>query len=419
MEFEKTEVHGFGPALRGMRNPMNSWEKSDSVDCYNCTSESASNCLYKKNFPFCMSQINFIIGQNDMNLCHRLVKGGTEHRKFLRQIMVWVDITAPLYWWSEMDTYKIGTAANSTSTMHKIMSKPFTPELFECKGMRGYKQIVAQKPNLIDEDTEEWLEHPIYKHYLISNQGRVKHLSYINSNNKLMKERMLTGSLHEDGYIFISICLGDSQYKQVPKHRLVAETFIPNSQNKPEVNHIDGNKLNNHVDNLEWVTRSENQIHAYNNLLQPQKINSYKGKLTKEQRNEIIFKFSTSNISKRELANQYDVSHTTICSLLNNKYNYGEGYENEFETFLNVLHELNELRDEYVATKDKEVWKTLIEKLPRNWLQKRTISMNYEVVLNIYRQRQGHKLDEWHDFCEWSKTLPYFNDMCLFPLELS
>ena len=114
MKFEHTEVMNFEGALRGMRNPMNSWAKSDSKIAWE----------YGK-LP------HYEIGPNDMSLAKRLITGGTEHRKFLRQIMVSVDITAPLYWWKEFDTYKVGTTANSTSTMHKLASTPITLECFE------------------------------------------------------------------------------------------------------------------------------------------------------------------------------------------------------------------------------------------------------------------------------------------------
>lgn len=402
MKFENTQVFNFEGALRGMRNPKNSWAKSDSY----------------------YDDDKYIIGENDMKLATTLTKAGSEHRKFLRQIFVSVDITAPLYWFSEFDTYKIGTTANSTSTMHTIMSKPFTPGLFECEGMRGYKRPVLQHANIIDEDNEEWKEFPDDTLYMVSNQGRIKHLSYINTNGRTVKEKIITGSLHQDGYIVVSLVKGNGIYKQVPKHVVVAKTWIPNPHGKPEVNHIDGNKLNNAVENLEWATRVENQTHAVSTLLQPIPTTTYKGKLTKEQRDEIILRYSTEDISRRELARQYNVTHTTICALLNNKYNYGEGYQNEYELFLETLNTLNELRDEWLNTKDKNVWKTLIEMLPRNWLQTRTVTMNYENLIAICRQRCNHKLNEWSgqddntkpNFISWARSLPYAKEF-IFPDE--
>jgi len=112
MKFEKTEVWGFKHAIRGMRNPLNSWDKSDS--------------LIEAEYEYQLE-----LGKNDLRLMQSLIKAGSEHRKFMRQIFVSVDITAPLYWWKEFDTYKVGTVANSTSTMHKLASTPITKKCFE------------------------------------------------------------------------------------------------------------------------------------------------------------------------------------------------------------------------------------------------------------------------------------------------
>lgn len=109
LKIENPSVEGWIPALRGMRNPMNSWDKADT-----------QHYEYK----------HFELGSNDRSLMERLVKAGTDHRKFMRMIVVYVDVTAPLYWWKEYDTYKVGTVANSCSTMHKIHAKEFTLDDF-------------------------------------------------------------------------------------------------------------------------------------------------------------------------------------------------------------------------------------------------------------------------------------------------
>lgn len=202
MEFGFTETFNLEGALRGMRNPLNSWARQDS----------ALNT----------DTLEYTIGSNDMGLAQRLINGGTEHRKFLRQIFVSVDITAPLYWWKEMDTYKVGTTANSTSTMHKLASQPISIECFE------------------------------------------------------------TNDLHTD---------------------IVNPSII-----------ID------------------------------------------------------------------------ICENLRKKYN---------------------------ETKDKRYWRELIRWLPEGWLQTRTWTANYEVLRNIYHQRQNHKLIEWHDFCHWVESLPYAKELII------
>ncbi len=131
IKIEKTEVFGWEAAIRGMRNPMNSWEKSDSMWCYdvaNC--EDCENC----DLELCTDD-KYIIGENDLELMTKLVKGGTDHSKFMRMINVTCDVTAPLYWWKEFDTYKVGTVANSCSTMHKIHEKQFEMDDFSHENM--------------------------------------------------------------------------------------------------------------------------------------------------------------------------------------------------------------------------------------------------------------------------------------------
>ena len=122
IKFENTEVMGWEAAIRGMRNPMNSWEKSDSEYNVDWTDDSV--------WPHETHHDDVILGQNNHDLMMRLRNAGTDHRKFMRMITVYVDITAPLYWWKEFDTYKVGTVANSCSTMHKIAEKEFTLEDF-------------------------------------------------------------------------------------------------------------------------------------------------------------------------------------------------------------------------------------------------------------------------------------------------
>lgn len=224
IKFENTEVMGWEAAIRGMRNPMNSWTKSDSgwfsseddmgVDYVQYNSHSNPSELY-------------FVGQNDLNLMARLRNAGTDHRKFMRMITVYVDITAPLYWWKEFDTYKIGTVANSCSTMHKIAEKEFT----------------------------------------IGNFSH-DHLGY------------------------------------------------------------------------------------------------------------------------------------SCCT------------ENEFDNPMNSLEQviivLNGCRDKYIATNNKFWWWQMIQLLPSSYNQKRTVMLNYEVLANIYKSRNNHKLDEWSvGFMDWIKSLPY------------
>lgn len=134
MKFENTEVFGFRSALRGMRNPLNSWDKSDSQSV-----QSEDHAGY-----------SFLIGPRDMTLAQKLIRAGSEHRKFMRQIFVSVDITAPLYWWKEFDTYKVGTVANSTSTMHKLATTPITLDCFEIDDYQPDTPVYQEQEELQD-----------------------------------------------------------------------------------------------------------------------------------------------------------------------------------------------------------------------------------------------------------------------------
>ena len=211
---EKTEVFNFEGAIRGMRNPLNSWDRSDSV--------------------FAENPDDFVVGPNDMGLMQKLVKAGSEHRKFMRQIMVCVDITAPLYWWKEFDTYKVGTVANSCSTMHKIASKEFELDDFS-------------------------------------------------------HEHLLDGSIK------------------------LLQTNI-------------------------------------------EELNLWRGKYL--------------------IASKID----------------------------------NILGTDLVPSK-KTIWWQMIQLLPSSYNQRRTWTGNYENLFSMYHQRKNHKLDEWHQFCDWIETLPYANEL--------
>lgn len=165
MKFEHTAVTGWEAAFRGMRNPLESWDRSDS--------HWTDFCIEGFSKPI---STNYTIGEKDMELAQRLISGGPPHSKFLRYIHVSVDITAPIYWWKEFDTYKVGTVANSTSTMHKLASTPITldcfeiddynsdiidklndPYLIEIKGIIGFLEELRQKYNET-KDKRYWKE---------------------------------------------------------------------------------------------------------------------------------------------------------------------------------------------------------------------------------------------------------------------
>lgn len=206
IELERTSVMNFENALRGARNPLSSWAKSDS--------------FYGENGEF-------VIGEIDLSLAHRLAVSGSDHRKYLRQVFVSVDITAPIYWWKEFDTYKVGTTANSTSTMHRIHSKDFSRD-----------------------------------------------------------------------------------------------------------------------------------------------------------------DFSTDHMTEGALG-----------------------------ALDNMISFLEESRVKFTETKDKKYWYDIIQLLPSSYNQMRTVTLNYENLINMYYARRSHKLDEWHTFCDWIRSLPYASELILIKEE--
>lgn len=189
LKVENAEVMGWEHAIRGMRNPKNSWEKSDSGVCATHGPTHCADCVYTD----CHADdveigTKYILGPNDLNLMTTLCNAGTDHRKFMRMIAVYLDITAPLYWWKEFDTYKVGTVANSCSTMHKIAAKEFTLDDFShehlnCKDR--HRDWI--KSAVVDEDENSW--HKVFATPLdilkftieILNSYRV---AYLESNDK-------------------------------------------------------------------------------------------------------------------------------------------------------------------------------------------------------------------------------------------
>ena len=157
LKIENTEVLGWEHAIRGMRNPLNSWAKSDSeVSICEC-----------EHWPHDVKKSFVCLGSNDLDLMKRLRNAGTDHRKFMRMIVVYVDLTAPLYWWKEFDTYKVGTVANSCSTMHKIAEKKFTLEDFSCEHLEGRAMNTLED---VVDDLNYYREH-----YLSMDKQKVPH----------------------------------------------------------------------------------------------------------------------------------------------------------------------------------------------------------------------------------------------------
>ena len=246
IKVENVKVYNIGRAVYSARNPLNSWDKSDSIIDDDVLGD--------------------ILGEKDLALAKKLYKAGTEHRKYLRQIFVTMDITAPLYWISELDTYKVGTARNSCSFMHKGVSKPFEIKDFSIHDDRVYevlspfkkKEYVLRYPYETDEykifTGENGREYKVYKN------GRVVACSfeYIDTmgRHRALSEHECKPTMTNSGYFELNI--GGRNGQKWMLHRLVAVVWVENADECNTVNHIDGDKGNNSVENLEWCSLSEN-----------------------------------------------------------------------------------------------------------------------------------------------------------------
>lgn len=170
--------------------------------------------------------------------------------------------------------------------------------------------------------------------------------------------------------------------------------------------------MNNFATNLEWITQSENIKHSITNHLQPKTVKTYRGKFTDKQRKEIKDLWDSGNISRRQIALKYGVSHTCINDIVNDKYKYVE-YVNVFEEIARPIVDcLNELRDSWLSCDDKNhketLWYSILQLLPDSYNQRATIQLNYAVLRNMFHSRKNHKLDEWSiEFTYWVRTLPY------------
>lgn len=205
LKIENTEVVGWEAAVRGMRNPMNSWEKSDSEHKYESWHD--------------MSGGYFDIGPNDLDLMTRLRNAGTDHRKFMRMITVYLDITAPLYWWKEFDTYKVGTVANSCSTMHKIHAKEFTLEDFSCEHLYAEDEIYGMYYSTTAE--EEFTSTDVLKVVIESlNNYRKMYLATKDKKDWWQMIQLLPSSYNQRRTVMLNYEVLANIYKSRRNHKL-------------------------------------------------------------------------------------------------------------------------------------------------------------------------------------------------------
>ena len=203
LKIENTEVMGFEAAIRGMRNPMNSWEKSDSK-WYSIGIPTSNPAAINDK---CLSQ-KYCLGDNDLDLMTRLRNAGTDHRKFMRMITVYLDITAPLYWWKEFDTYKVGTVANSCSTMHKIADKEFEEGDFSTEHLFDAESKDVEFPIIYGEEHS-----PIWSLNIAIKMLNFYRKKYLETKTKPMKEEAKRAQLIK-AYWWQMIQLLPSSYNQ-------------------------------------------------------------------------------------------------------------------------------------------------------------------------------------------------------------
>lgn len=214
IKIENTEVVGWEHAIRGMRNPKNSWIASDSGYTKDIENEKNEPVGYRYGY-------GYFVGDNDLELMQKLCKAGTDHRKFMRMIVVYADITAPLYWWKEFDTYKVGTVANSCSTMHKIHEKEFTLDDFSCEHLAGYGEL--EESSVLDISEEYF---PVYPkealEWLIEllNQNRKMFIETKDKRYWWQMIQMLPSSYNQKRTVMLNYEVLANIYKSRRNHKL-------------------------------------------------------------------------------------------------------------------------------------------------------------------------------------------------------
>lgn len=433
IKIENTEVFGFDKAITSMRNPYESWNKSDSITCANCPNTKKEGlCINPMTGHICDG---FIMGEKDMTLAKKLIRGGSEHRKFLRMIHVQADITAPSYWISELVTYKIGTTMNSSSLQHLGAKREYNIRDFSIDDERIYdildpKQTDKSEREVLvypDCDENAWLPYEeLGRKYRVYKNGKIVtesfDLVYSNGHKHHYEARELKAQKCTNGYYFVNLG-GDRNHRQVLVHRLVAFVWLKDSYKEGlEINHKDYNKGNNSVDNLEWVShldnvRDSNSKHMRNyTLASAYSVFKKRMKITPEVL-YAIQKDVDAGMNIKEVSKKYGISEGHYYKLKNSAF-----VSENHELFINcyfwekIIKELNTLRGLYNDTGDYEYFRAMRQIMPMSFNYHITLDLNYECLLNIYHQRKNHRLTEWsgeNGFCKWILSLPYMREFLL------
>ena len=431
IKIENAEVVGWEAAIRGMRNPMNSWAMSDSAFVHDMTNGEAHD-ICGNTFPYNYKD-DFDIGKDDLRLMNTLALGGSTHAKYRRMITVYADITAPLYLLAELDTYKVGTVRNSCSFMHKGVSKPFSISDFSVKDKRVYDVLLDFEEKVyIQTYPYETTEYKTYvapngRKYKVYRNGMIirEAFDYVDNYGTGRKRHFDASfaTVYQDREGYYVVKLSGRNQKSVCLHRLVAELWCDKPEGATQVNHIDGNKGNNCAENLEWVTPLENmqksmEAGLHDNLFSLHKrYKSWKiSSIVLKPKDRMSFGMDVNNgLTYSELAEKYGMTpkQANQCRYTFLRNENEELFE-ECYVWESIIDHLNYLRELYLITKDEKIFQTIRSILPQGYMQRSTYMFNYEVLHNIYTTRRNHRLDEWRTFCEWIESLPLAEDI-IFP----
>lgn len=432
IKIENVQICGWEPTIRGMRNSLNSWAKSDSGWDEHVPPLALRDKVnwdeYAKKYEIVEydDEGEFAVGPNDKGLMERLAKGGPAHAKYRRFITVYLDIVAPIYWWSEFDTYKIGTDRNSCSFMHKGVSRPFTIDDFSIKNEKIYdilrplekKEYKLSYPYETDEfkiyTDENGRTYRVYRNGRVIQEAYTYVDNYGRGRTRTISEQEAQIYQIDDGYFVVK--LAGRTGKHIPLHDLIAKVWCSGeTKEKCQVDHLNGDKGDNSAENLEWVTPSENMKRAIQNGLYDNLDSIHKRyRLWKyhaslfpvEKRMEFKMDYE-QGMTCKELAEKYGITYIQA-----NNVRYGmknSDVEEDFQEALiydRIIEKLNELRHIYLETKDNKIFQEIRSILPSGYMQRSTIKLNYETLYRIYHDRKGHKLDEWNEFCKWIESLP-------------
>lgn len=399
IKIENTDVHGIARAVYSARNAMNSWDRSDS------------------------DFVTDTLGENDLQLAKNLVAAGSDHSKFMRMITVTCDITAPLYWVSEHDTYKVGTVRNSCSFMHKGVSKPFSIEDFSVRDDRVY-EVLSPLPKKVYElkypyETDEKRVYTCVngRKYDVYRNGKVVSHEFSvtdeTGRTRTFGSRECIPSRTASGYFELN--MGGRNGEKWMLHRLVATVWHDNPQGFITVNHINGDKGDNSAENLEWCTLEDNISAGYDTGLFDRakslhttyiKWKNAMSVLPAHIRAQFLAEVRAGKLKGTSAAEKYGITVRQANNIIFGRNEEREDLFGLCYTYEKIIDALNQLREIYLETKDPEIFQQIRCLLPSGYRTRYTWQANYAVLRNIYRARKNHRLTEWHDFCHWIESLP-------------